>query len=83
MGHASAQALQRLGFGSVGDARSALQQLGQSIESDGFPEGTILDTAHGDRLLVPFGDNGYAVYQIKPNGNAVLKTVLNQLPPTL
>ncbi len=34
------------------------------------------------RILVPFGDHGYAVYQIKPNGNAVLKTVLNQLPPT-
>jgi hypothetical protein len=82
MGHAEAQAVERLGFGSVQDARAALQELGQSINSEGFPEGTIPDTARTDRVLVPFGDDGYAVYQIRPNGNAVLKTVLNQEPPS-
>jgi hypothetical protein len=40
-----------------------------------FPEGTIPDTNPG-RVLVPFGENGYAVYKIANNGNAVLKTVL-------
>ncbi len=81
MGHASLQAADRLGFGSVSEARSALQELGHNIESDGFPEGTIPDTSRGDRLLVPFGEGGYAVYQIMANGNAVLKTVLIQRPP--
>jgi hypothetical protein len=34
------------------------------------------DTAHSDRVLVPFGVNGYAVYQIARNGNAVFKQSL-------
>lgn len=75
MGHAAEQAVNRLGFENVRSARSALQDLGQTIQSKGFPAGTIADTNPG-RLLVPFGDGGYAVYQIAKNGNAVLKTVL-------
>ena len=75
LAHAAERAVGRLGFENVGSARSALQDLGQSIKSNGFPAGTIPDTNPG-RLLVPFGDGGYAVYQIASNGNAVLKTVL-------
>jgi RHS repeat-associated protein len=76
MPHAAERAAERLGFEDVASARTALQGLGRSIEKNGFPEGTIPDTNPG-RVLVPFGDNGYVVYQIAKNGNAVLKTVLN------
>ena len=41
-----------------------------------WPEGTIPDTAHADQVLVPVGNNGYAVYQVGSNGTAKLKTVL-------
>jgi hypothetical protein len=52
-----------------------VQTTWPSTEANGFPVGTIADTNPG-RVLVPFGDGGYAVYQITANGNAVLKTVL-------
>ena len=55
-----------------------MQGLGKSIERDGIPKGTIPDTARVDRLLVPLNDKAYAVYQIKPNGNAVFKTILEK-----
>ncbi len=76
MGHIDEERAARAGFESVQSAQVSVRQLGESIESDGFPEGTIPDTAREDRVLVPFGDNGYAVYQIAKNGNAVFKTIL-------
>ena len=75
MPHAAEQALERAGFDSVQSSRAALQELSASIQASGFPVGTIADTRPG-RVLVPFGDGGYAVYQIQGNGNAALKTVL-------
>ena len=76
MGHIDEERAARAGFDTVQSAQAAVRQLGESIGTDGFPEGTIPDTARSDRLLVPFGDNGYAVYQIAKNGNAVFKTIL-------
>jgi hypothetical protein len=76
MAHAAAQAVERAGFSNPASARIALQELGQSIESSGFPEGTIPDT-NPNSVLVPFAENNYAVYRIMNNGNAVLRTVLN------
>jgi hypothetical protein len=66
----------RAGFDTVQSAQASVRQLGESIGTDGFPEGTIPDTARSDRVLVPFGEDGYAVYQIAKNGNAVFKTIL-------
>ncbi|OXM43414.1 hypothetical protein CFP75_38610, partial [Amycolatopsis alba DSM 44262] len=66
----------RGGFADEKSAREAVQGLGKSIERDGFPKGTIPDTARVDRLLVPLNDKVYATYQIAPNGNAVFKTIL-------
>ena len=80
MGHVDAERAERAGFSSVQEARSAVRDLGKSIETNGFPEGTIPDTVRSDRVLVPFGQGGYVVYQIKPNGNAVFKTILEQRP---
>lgn len=81
MPHSVERAVERKAFPTVQDAREALQNLSRRIEADGFPEGTIKDTAHDDRVLVPLGKDHYAVYQIKKNGNAVLKTVLNKREP--
>ena len=75
MAHAAENAVVRAGFSNVAEARSALQELGRSIEASGFPAGTIADT-NPDRVLVPFGNGGYAVYQVVKNGNAVLRNVL-------
>jgi hypothetical protein len=66
----------RGGFPDEKTAREAVQGLGKSIEGNGFPAGTIADSSRVDRLLVPLNDKTYAVYQIKPNGNAVFKTIL-------
>jgi len=78
MPHAAERADERIPEykGDQKKAREDLKDLGKKIEKEGFPEGTIPDTARKDRVLVPFGSNGYAVYQIKPNGAATLKTVL-------
>ncbi|MEU4155633.1 RHS repeat-associated core domain-containing protein [Actinoplanes sp. NPDC026670] len=78
MGHIDAERAARAGFDSVQSAQAAVRNLGDSIKRDGFPEGTIPDSARADRLLVPIGDNGFAVYQIATNGNAVFKTILTQ-----
>jgi hypothetical protein len=79
MAHAAGQAAKygRAGFSSAAEARAALQDLGRAIEANGFPVGTIWDS-HVDRVLVPVGVRGYAVYQLKSNGNAVLRNVLNE-----
>ncbi|NYI59986.1 RHS repeat domain-containing protein [Cellulomonas soli] len=76
MGHIDLERAARAGFEDVRSAQVAVRKLGRSIETNGFPEGTIADSAHADRVLAPMGENGYAVYQIKPNGNAVFKTIL-------
>jgi hypothetical protein len=78
MGHIDAERAGRAGFDTVQDAQAAVRDLGTSIKEGGFPKGTIPDTARSDRLLVPIGKNGYAVYQILKNGNAVFKTILTQ-----
>lgn len=62
MPHAAERAVERLDeFEDIASARGALQDLGKSIQRDGFPEGTIPDTNPG-RVLAPFGNDGYAVY---------------------
>ncbi|MFB9831450.1 hypothetical protein [Actinoallomurus acaciae] len=66
----------RAGYEDARSAQDAVRDLSKSIGKDGFPEGTIPDTARSDRLLVPIGNGGLASYQIKPNGNAVFKTIL-------
>jgi hypothetical protein len=76
MGHIDEERAARAGFETAQSAQASVRQLGDSIEANGFPEGTIPDTARSDRVLVPFGENGYAVYQIANNGNAVFKTIL-------
>jgi hypothetical protein len=75
--HATERAVERNIFGSAKEAREGLKKLSDDIGKKGFPQGTILDSPRTDRVLVPVGNNGYAVYQIQNNGNAVLKTVLN------
>lgn len=74
--HAAKQAAERNVFGSEKEAREGLKKLSDDIGKKGFPPGTILDKPRVDRVLVPVGNNGYAVYQIQKNGNAVLKTTL-------
>ena len=76
MGHVDLERAQRAGFETVQDAQQGIRNLGESIGAHGFPSGTIRDTARADRVLVPIGSGGYAVYQIKKNGNAVFKTLL-------
>jgi hypothetical protein len=52
-----------------------LKELTKKISKNGFPKGTIKDT-RPNRVLVPIGNNGYAVYQIGKNGTAKLNTTL-------
>lgn len=58
-------------------ASEALKRLSDNITKEGFPSNAILDTAHADRVLVPVGNKGMAVYQVAKNGTAKLKTILN------
>lgn len=80
MPHAAERAVERAGFSSVQDARAALQEFGWQIEKSGLPPGTIRDTAHLDRVIVPgFGREGAVVYQFR-DGVLKLKTVLQWRP---
>jgi hypothetical protein len=80
MAHAAERAVERAGFSSVQDARTALQEFSRQIERSGLPPGTIRDTAHADRVIVPgFGRGGAVVYQLR-NGVLKLKTVLQWRP---
>ncbi|WP_395834220.1 hypothetical protein [Cystobacter fuscus] len=80
MPHAAERAVERAGFSSVQDARAALQEFGRQIEKSGLPPGTIRDTAHADRVIVPgFGRGGAVVYQLR-DGVLKLKTVLQWRP---
>jgi hypothetical protein len=82
MGHAQKRSVERAGFTTEKDARESLKEFGKNIERNGFPVGTIRDSARSDRVIVPgFGKGGAVVYQIEKNGNAVLKTVLNWIEP--
>ena len=81
MPHAVGRGVERGVFESGGAAAAALKELTKGISQNGLPEGTIPDTARDDRVLVPVGNAGYAVYQVAKNGTAKLKTVLNQRPP--
>nr|QZD54782.1 hypothetical protein K3N28_18930 [Glycomyces sp. TRM65418] len=76
MGHIDLPRAERGGFSSISDARQAVRDLSKQIEESGFPEGTIPDSARSHRVLVSIGTSGYAVYQIKSNGNAVFETIL-------
>jgi hypothetical protein len=58
-------------------ARNLLTALSRSIKANGFPEGSFVDPSNPTRILVPGPvNNALTVYQIRPNGNAVIKTVL-------
>jgi hypothetical protein len=76
MPHAAERAVERAGFRTLKEARTALQEFGAGIEKSGLPRGAIRDTAHADRVIVPgFGQGGAVVYQVK-DGTLKLKTVL-------
>lgn len=60
--HAIDRAVERGVYPDRKTASDALKALGKDIESNGFPSGTIPDTAHLDRVLVPTGNNGMVVY---------------------
>ncbi|MBA5806704.1 RHS repeat protein [Morganella morganii] len=77
--HAIDRAVERSVYPDKKTASESLKALGKDIEANGFPSGTILDTAHIDRVLVPAGNNGMVVYQIAKNGTAKIKTVLINL----
>jgi RHS repeat-associated protein len=76
--HATKRGVQRGVFANPAEAGAALRDLTSTIsKSKTFPTGTLVDTAHAGRFLVPVGNNGLAVYQMMGNGTARLKTVLN------
>jgi RHS repeat-associated protein len=75
--HAVANAVERGIFPTADIAADELRALTAQITANGFPANAILDTARADRVLVPIGNAGMAVYQVAKNGTAKLKTVLN------
>lgn len=76
MAHAERQGVDRGVFNSAKEARQALRSMKKEITKNGFPEGTINDPSNANRVLVPIGNNGRAVYHVQSNGTARLKTVL-------
>jgi RHS repeat-associated protein len=78
LGHATERAVERGIYPDAKSAAEGLKNLTNDISKNGFPRGTIPDTAHADRVLVPVGSNGLAVYQVGKNGTAKLKTTLNR-----
>ena len=76
MAHAVDRAVERGVFPDAKSASEELKQLGSDIKANGFPEGSVPDTARADRVLVPVGNNGMAAYQVTNKGTAKLKTTL-------
>ena len=76
--HAIERAVERNIFPNNDAAAEALRNLTKQIDQNGFPADAIQDTAHLDRVLVPIGNEGLAVYQVGKNGTAKLQTVLNK-----
>jgi RHS repeat-associated protein len=76
LAHAVERAVERGFPGVESQASEALRVLSKTITQSGFPEGSILDPAHADRVLVPLTNTLHAVYQVAANGTAKLKTVL-------
>jgi RHS repeat-associated protein len=75
--HAIEQGVARGIFADARAAGAGLRDLSSQITNAGrFPLGALRDSARADRILVPVGKGGYAVYQVAPNGTARLKTVL-------
>ena len=74
--HAAKRAVERGFYTTEKEAADALRALSKQITEKGFPEGTILDPDHVDRVLVPLKDGALAAYQVGSNGTAHLKTVL-------
>ena len=70
------RAVERGFYSTVTAASDALRALSKGITKDGLPKGTLVDTAHSDRVLVPLKEGAYAVSQVLKNGTARLKTVL-------
>ena len=73
--HAADRAVGRAVFPDAKSAADALRDLSKRITAAGLPSGTIPDPRRADSVLVPIG-NGWAVYEIKDNGTAILRTVL-------
>uniref|UniRef100_UPI00398C235C RHS repeat-associated core domain-containing protein n=1 Tax=Polaromonas sp. YR568 TaxID=1855301 RepID=UPI00398C235C len=78
LGHATSRAVER-GVLTAEEAANGLRALSTEIGKTGWPKGSIPDTANIDRVLVPIGEAGMAVYQVGKNGTAKLKTVLKSL----
>ena len=76
MPHAIDRSIERGVFKNKQQASDALKALSNDITQNGFPSNTILDPSKSDRVLVPVGNNGMAVYQVGANGTAKLKTIL-------
>ncbi len=76
MPHAVERSVERGVFSDAKAASQGLKDLSSRIGKEGFPKGSIIDTANANRVLVPTGNNGMVVYQIGSNGTAKLKTIL-------
>ena len=77
LSHAAKRAAERGIFSTTKEASEGLRSLSATItKNKQFPFGTIRDTARSDRVLVPVGNKGRAVYQMMNNGKAKLKTTL-------
>ena len=76
MPHALEIAVERGVYPDRKTASEALKRLSKQIEKEGFPSGSVRDSAHADRVQVPTENNGMAVYQISSNGTVKTKTIL-------
>lgn len=74
--HAIEQGVERGIFADKKEAVTMLKNLTSEISKNGFPSGAFKDPSKLDRVLVPVGNGGLAVYQVAKNGTAALKTVL-------
>jgi hypothetical protein len=78
MPHAVVRAVERAGFATEKEARTALQAFGQAIERGGLPTGTVRDAA--GHLVVPgFGEGAAVVYR-EAGSKLTLQTVLSWIP---
>jgi hypothetical protein len=80
--HAVERAVERGVFETSEADADGLRVLTEQISKNGFPSNAILDSANINRVLVPIGNAGMAVYQVakKRDGQTQNRLKCNRRP---
>jgi hypothetical protein len=75
--HAVERAVERGVMKDPKAAGEALRELSKTItQARSFPAGSVIDPLRSDSVKVPFGEGGWAIYEVTKKATAILRTVI-------